>query len=224
MSGKKLSASPTLLTLITPRYGADMIEAVRDAGCDPHTPSPVTSGTVHTQNPAERYSSAVVWLLRRHRFSGDSYTSPVAADNAARLAKLDRLMMPTASELNEARPPTTRPALSMLGRTVVESPPSLLKALLAAGAEPSAGLPRGETWFDPLHGQPIHREQHRELAIALMTAMSDAELKKVINSPGPHIEDAAKTIVGLRIKDDAAGGHVPEIREYVCKRKVLVCD
>ena len=223
MAGTKMGDAPTLLTLITPHYGADMIEAVRDAGCDPHVPPPVTPNTAHTQNPAERYSSAVVWLLRRHRFGGDGTTAPLATDNAARLTKLDRLMMPTAAELNDVRGPSTAPLLRILSRTVVESPPSMLKALLAAGAAPNAALEPGKTWFGPLHGQPIRDEQNQELAIALMAVLSDAELKAIINSPGPSIEDAAKTIVGLRRKDDPAGGGVPTIRDYVCKRKVLVC-
>lgn len=224
MSGKKLGDAPTLLTLITPHYGADMILAVREAGCDPHLAPPLTENSPHTQNPAERYSAAVMWTLRRQRFIGDSYTSPQAADSPAGLSKLDRLMLPTASELNEVRPPNTGPLLRVLWRTVMESPPGMLKALLAAGAKANAELPPGHTWFGPFNGQRIHGEQHHELAIALMAVLSDSELKEVINSPAPNIDAAAKTLVALRKKGDPAGGGRPEIRDYVCKRKVLVCD
>jgi hypothetical protein len=91
----------TLLEEIVPHYSLDLIEAVLDAGCDPHQAG---HDVEHSNWSFEKkLSPAVWWQYRRTRNEHDATTSPVTTHNSAQLRKLDKLMNVADPELKRRR-------------------------------------------------------------------------------------------------------------------------
>ena len=215
----------TLLAMITEEFSPEVIDAVVQSGCHPQR------GMANKSNAGEQYSlafhdkvsPALLWTLRRHPSNGAERDELIAKANPKLLAKLDRQMQVSASELNgEAYDEANSVFVSLRAR--VMNNPRLLLSLLRAGAKPNGGMRQGETWFTPFHNLHLgsNSDEHAP-AIALLDVLSDEQLKQVLNQGSKHINQVAVTLTALRKPLNPKYDKSP-LRDYVCRRQALDCQ
>jgi hypothetical protein len=215
--GDKISKVPgkNLLDKIVRHNSPAMIQAVLDAGCSPHSQVRLSPNS-DINNLADTLPASVWWTFRRHRIHGDDKTSFIDVSNQAHIAKLDRELMPKIPELASSQ---NYASIFVANRRIVEdSDTDLLAALANAGLKLDYTNENGNSWFYPGYGNYWDDAKAKHY-IAMLDKLNDAQLKQLIS---PIIADKSQPTGGI---------HKPEFdtqtnlfREYLCKRKVMVCD
>ena len=217
--------TPPLLTIITPHFSPELIAAVINSGCDPRLGAApkLTQDRGYTLPLRDTISPSIMWLLRRHRTEHDALTSPISNTNVSTLTKLDRQMQVSAKELNGPIYDSYGSVFYNLRARILNSHPRLLVSLLNAGAKPNAGLPLGETWFGPFYDQHIdgNNDKHAP-AIALLDALTQEQLKQVLNQAPLRIDRVAEKLTALRKPLNKY--YASPLRDYVCRRGALTCQ
>ena len=207
----------TLLDIIVHHNNPAMIQAVLDAGCSPHSQVKMDNGSA-IFNLDDTLSASVWWTFRRHRIESDVKTSPIDNSNPALIAKLDRELTPKIAEL--AGTPEFASIFVANRRILEDSDTDLLAALVKAGLKLDYANTRGSSWFYPANGnnwRPVEAKHYT----AMLDKLSDAQLKRLIN-PITSAGKLGEPMYGL--KKPEFDTQAKPFRDYVCKRKAMICD
>ncbi len=207
----------TLLDYLVRREKPEVIAALLDAGCDPQRQTKLNISTDNL-NLDDTLPASVWWTFRRHRIDSDTKTSAIQASNTALIAKLDRKLTPNVAALMGSADYVSIFAANR--RIVEDSDIDLLAALVKAGLKLDYANAKGDSWFYPAYG---NRWRSREVNryYALLDKLSDAQLKQLIN-PITSTGKPGEPMYGL--KKPEYDTQVKPFRDYVCKRKAMICD
>jgi hypothetical protein len=208
----------TLLDKVVRHSNPDLIQTVLDAGCSPHNQVKLTNNT-DILKLDDTLPASVWWMFRRHRTESDSATSPIVNANGTTLSKLDQQLKPKISELLGS---ADLASIFVANRRIVDdSDTGLLAALVQAGLPLDYAGSRHTSWFYPAYGNDWDSAKAARY-FAMLDKLSDEQLRKLIN---PVIPAAAQSSDRMRTLDKPK---YPEeqkpFRDYVCKRRVMVCD
>jgi hypothetical protein len=206
----------TLLDKIVHHNNPEIIQAVLDAGCSPHSQVKLAPGA--GVDAEGTLPAGVWWTFRRHRIESDTATSPINTSNAALIAKLDRKLTPKVAELTGS---AEYASIFVANRRIVEdSDIDLLAALVKTGLKLDYANEHGNGWFYPAYGNDWNPTEAKRY-FAMLDKLTDAQLKQLIN-PVTSTGKPSEPMYGLK-KPEFETQEKP-FRNYVCKRKVMVCD
>jgi hypothetical protein len=209
----------TLLDEVIRRGNPLLIEALLDAGCNPHVQ--LNSSSARSTLPEDFLPASVWWTFRRHRALTDEGTAPLDTVNADVLVKLDRVLAVRAASLNAAYSPADEAVLGVAHERVMTSAPTLLAALAKAGARLDAADGNGASWFYFVGNGMKWQDGYANV----LDQLSDKQMKQLIapkiiatGAPGQTMNALA-----LPARNSADWGDPRPFRDYVCKRKLLDC-
>ena len=207
----------TLLDIIVHHNNPAMIQAVLDAGCSPHSQVKMDNGSA-ILNLDDTLPASVWWTFRRHRNESDTATSPINSNNTALIAKLDRALTPNLAALTGS---ADYASIFVANRRIVEdSDIDLLAALVKAGLKLDYANENGHGWFYPAYGNDW-RPAEAKRYFSMLDKLNEAQLKQLIN-PISSTGKPGEPMHGL--KKPEFESEAKPFREYVCQRKVMVCD
>ena len=207
----------TLLDYLVRHEKPEVIAAVLDAGCDPQRQTKLNNST-DILNYDDTLPASVWWTFRRHRIESDTKTSAIQASNAALIAKLDRKLTPNVAALMGS---ADYASILTAGRRIIEdSDTDLFAVLVKAGLKLDYANTNGNGIFYPAYGNDWDSDEAKRY-IEMLDKLSDAQLKQLIN-PITSTGKPGEPMYGL--KKPEYDSEVKPFRDYVCKRKVMLCD
>ena len=207
----------TLLDYLVRHEKPEVIAAVLDAGCDPQRQTKLNNST-DILNYDDTLPASVWWTFRRHRIESDTKTSAIQASNAALIAKLDRKLTPNVAALMGS---ADYASILTAGRRIIEdSDTDLFAVLVKAGLKLDYANTNGNGIFYPAYGNDWHPKEAKRY-IEMLNKLSDAQLKQLIN-PITSTGKPGEPMYGL--KKPEYDSEAKPFRDYVCQRKVMLCD
>ncbi len=207
----------TLLDYVVRHEKPEVIAAVLNAGCDPQRQTKLNNST-DILNLDDTLPASVWWTFRRHRIESDTKTSAIQPSNAALIAKLDRELTPNVAQLMGSAQYVS--ILTANRRIVEDSDIDLLPALVKAGLKLDYANNYGQGWFYPAYGNDWAPDEAKRY-FEMLDKLDDAQLKQLIN-PVTSTGKPSEPMYGLKKPEYET--QAKPFRDYVCKRKVMVCD